>query len=185
MRWVRGRRYRDSGHGSTLDDPVIGDIAEAHGKTAAQVMLRWGLQHGRSVIPKSTKPSRIAENIDVFDFELTAGEMTEIDRPGLREDAVFGAEVLHLALREVGVDLDLVDRRHDRCVVEQSGEVLDHEVADPDRADLAVIEQRLQGAVASSVRSKADGSAWCRISRSIWSTPSLRALLSKPCSVWS
>ena len=43
-------------------------------------MLRWGLQHGRSVIPKSTKPSRIAENIDVFDFELSADEMTEIDR---------------------------------------------------------------------------------------------------------
>ena len=42
-------------------------------------MLRWGLQHGRSVIPKSTKPSRIAENIDVFDFELSAQEITAID----------------------------------------------------------------------------------------------------------
>jgi diketogulonate reductase-like aldo/keto reductase len=46
--------YRDGSHSSTLDDPVIGDIARAHGKTPAQVMLRWGLQHGRSVIPKST-----------------------------------------------------------------------------------------------------------------------------------
>ena len=54
--------YRDGNHGSTLDDPVIADIATAHAKTAAQVMLRWGLQHGRSVIPKSTKPSRIAEH---------------------------------------------------------------------------------------------------------------------------
>ena len=54
-----------------LDDPVIGAIAQAHGKSAAQVMLRWGLQEGRSVIPKSTKPTRIAENIDVFDFELS------------------------------------------------------------------------------------------------------------------
>jgi len=62
--------YRDGSHGSTLDDPVIASIAEAHDKTAAQVMLRWGVQHGRSVIPKSTKPSRIAENIDVFDFHL-------------------------------------------------------------------------------------------------------------------
>jgi hypothetical protein len=43
-------------------------------------MLRWGLQHGRSVIPKSSKPSRIAENINVFDFELSADEMAEIDR---------------------------------------------------------------------------------------------------------
>jgi 2,5-diketo-D-gluconate reductase A len=41
-------------------------------------MLRWGLQHGRSVIPKSTKPERIAENIDVFDFELSAAEMAAI-----------------------------------------------------------------------------------------------------------
>jgi diketogulonate reductase-like aldo/keto reductase len=71
--------YRDSGHTSTLEDPVITEIAEAHGKTAAQVMLRWGLQHGRSVIPKSTKPERIAENIDVFDFELSADEMAAID----------------------------------------------------------------------------------------------------------
>ena len=58
---------------------MIGRIAGAHGKTPAQVMLRWGLQHGRSVIPKSTRPARIAENIDVFDFELTADEMAAID----------------------------------------------------------------------------------------------------------
>ena len=71
--------YRDGSHGSTLDDPVIGDVARAHGKTPAQVMLRWGLQHGRSVIPKSTKPSRIAENITVFDLELSADEMVAFD----------------------------------------------------------------------------------------------------------
>jgi diketogulonate reductase-like aldo/keto reductase len=86
--------YRDSSPGSTLDDQVIGDIAGAHGKTPAQVMLRWGLQHGRSVIPKSTKPGRIAENIDVFDFELSADEMAEVDgldtgrRGGPEPDAV-------------------------------------------------------------------------------------------------
>jgi diketogulonate reductase-like aldo/keto reductase len=86
--------YRDSGHASTLDDPVIKDIAAAHERTAAQVMLRWGLQHGRSVIPKSTKPGRIAENSDVFDFELAADEMAAIDgldtgrRGGPEPDAV-------------------------------------------------------------------------------------------------
>ena len=71
--------YRDSGHSSALQDPVILGIAQAHGRSPAQVMLRWGLQHGRSVIPKSTKPARIAENIDVFDFELAADEMAAID----------------------------------------------------------------------------------------------------------
>jgi diketogulonate reductase-like aldo/keto reductase len=71
--------YRDSGHSSALEDPVIGQIAQAHGKSPAQVMLRWGLQHGRSVIPKSVQPERIAENIDVFDFELADGEMSAID----------------------------------------------------------------------------------------------------------
>jgi diketogulonate reductase-like aldo/keto reductase len=95
--------YRDGSHGSTLDDPVIGDTAATHGKTAAQVMLRWGVQHGRSVIPKSTKPSRIAENIDVFDFHLSAEEMTAIDgldtgrRGGPEPDAItleaFGREI--------------------------------------------------------------------------------------------
>src|SRR5271167_3957466 len=72
--------YRDGSHGSTLEDPVIADVAKAHGKSPAQVMLRWGLQRDRSVIPKSTKPSRIAENINVFDFELSADEMAAIDR---------------------------------------------------------------------------------------------------------
>ena len=71
--------YRDSGHTSTLEDPVIGEIATAHGKSPAQVMLRWGLQEGRQVIPKSTKPARIAENIDVFDFELTPEQLAAID----------------------------------------------------------------------------------------------------------
>jgi diketogulonate reductase-like aldo/keto reductase len=95
--------YRDGEHTSTLQDPVIGGVATAHGKTPAQVMLRWGIQHGRSVIPKSTKPSRIAENIDVFDFELTADEMAAIDaldtgrRGGPEPDAItleaFGREI--------------------------------------------------------------------------------------------
>ena len=71
--------YRDGSHGSTLEEPVITGIAEEHGRSPAQVMLRWHLQQGRSVIPKSTKPHRIAENLDVFDFELSAGELAAID----------------------------------------------------------------------------------------------------------
>jgi diketogulonate reductase-like aldo/keto reductase len=71
--------YRDGQHSSTLQDPIISAIATVHSKTPAQVMLRWHLQQGRSVIPKSTKPARIAENLDVFDFELTADELAAID----------------------------------------------------------------------------------------------------------
>jgi 2,5-diketo-D-gluconate reductase A len=72
--------YRPGFSKSTLDDPVIGGIAQGHGKSSAQVMLRWAIQQGRSVIPKSVKPSRIAENFSVFDFELTAEEVAAIDQ---------------------------------------------------------------------------------------------------------
>ena len=67
------------GDKSALDDATLLGIASAHGKSAAQVMLRWHLQEGRSAIPKSVKPERIAENFDVFDFELTTNEVTAID----------------------------------------------------------------------------------------------------------
>ncbi len=70
--------YRESAK-STFDDPTILEIARQHGKTAAQVMLRWHLQEGRSVIPKSVKPARLAENLDVFDFELSAAQVADID----------------------------------------------------------------------------------------------------------
>ena len=78
-----------------------GGIAAAHGKTPAQVMLRWHLQQARSAIPKSTRAERIAENFDVFDFELSADELDRIDaldtgvRRGPDPDAItlesFGA----------------------------------------------------------------------------------------------
>lgn len=71
--------YRPGFSRSTLEDPVILEIAKAHGKSAAQVMLRWAIQQGRSVIPKSVKPARISENFDVFDFELSAEELLAID----------------------------------------------------------------------------------------------------------
>ena len=71
--------YREGQGGSTLEDATIADIAKVHDKTPAQVMLRWHLQQGRSAIPKSTRPQRIAENFDVFDFELAESELAAID----------------------------------------------------------------------------------------------------------
>lgn len=66
------------GQGKLLDDPVIGDIAALHGKSAAQVIIRWHLDSGLIVIPKSVTPSRIIENFDVFDFTLTEEDKTAI-----------------------------------------------------------------------------------------------------------
>ena len=64
---------------STFDDQTLQEIAGQHGKSPAQVMLAWHLQEGRGAVPKSTQPGRIAENIDVFDFELTADQLAAID----------------------------------------------------------------------------------------------------------
>lgn len=71
--------YRGESTRSTFDDSVVREIAETHGRTPAQVMLRWGLQQGRSVIPKSVRPERIAENLDVFGFALSDEELARID----------------------------------------------------------------------------------------------------------
>lgn len=69
------------GHGDAklLAEPVIAKIAEAHGKTVAQVILRWMLQEGVVTFPKTTNPQHILDNIDVFDFELPDDEMARIN----------------------------------------------------------------------------------------------------------
>lgn len=65
-------------NGALLKDPTIVRIAEAHGKTPAQVILRWHMQEGFSAIPGASNPDYIAENIAIFDFELTDGEMAQM-----------------------------------------------------------------------------------------------------------
>ena len=76
--------------GGVLDDPTITQIAEKVGKTPAQVVLRWHIQHGNIVFPKSVTPSRIEENFDLFDFELEPGDMDEIDGLDQGEDGRTG-----------------------------------------------------------------------------------------------
>ena len=94
--------YRPDG-ASAFDDETLQAIGAEHGKSPAQVMLRWHLQQGRSALPKSVRPARIAENFDVFDFELTADQLSAIDaldtgvRRGPEPDAVtleaFGRDI--------------------------------------------------------------------------------------------
>lgn len=95
--------YREGDGGSTLEDPTITAIAEAHGKSPAQVMLRWHVQEGRSVIPKSVKPHRIAENFDIFDFQLNADEVAQID--ALDKGVRRGPEPESLTLEAYGMPI--------------------------------------------------------------------------------
>lgn len=67
------------GKGRVFDDPTVTAIAEAHGRTPAQIVLRWHLQLGNIVIPKSVTPARIEENLDVFGFHLTPAEMAAFE----------------------------------------------------------------------------------------------------------
>lgn len=72
------------GQGAVLEDPALRRIADEHGKSVGQVVIRWHLQLGTIVIPKSVTPSRIRDNFDVFDFALTADDLTaiaDLDRP--------------------------------------------------------------------------------------------------------
>ena len=64
--------------GGVLKDPVITEVAERLGKTTAQVTLRWHVQRGDIIFPKSSTPSRMKENFEIFDFELSEGEMAHI-----------------------------------------------------------------------------------------------------------
>ncbi len=81
--------------GVHFDDPTVRAIAEAHGRTPAQVLLRWGIEHGIIEIPKSVHRERIEENRRIFDFSLTAGEVSRLDalRGGARVGLWNPAEI--------------------------------------------------------------------------------------------
>lgn len=71
--------YCPLGTGTLLGNPAVATVAAAHGKSPAQVLIRWSIQLGNVVIPRASNPAHIAENIDVFDFELTAAEMDTLN----------------------------------------------------------------------------------------------------------
>ncbi|MFM8774582.1 MAG: aldo/keto reductase [Actinomycetota bacterium] len=75
---IKTEAWSPLGSGRLIDDPVIAEVAAKHGKSSAQVMVRWSLQLGNIVLPKSITPERIEQNIDVFDFELDDADMAAI-----------------------------------------------------------------------------------------------------------
>jgi diketogulonate reductase-like aldo/keto reductase len=79
--------YKDKGFPELIEDKTIKEIAENYKKSPAQVLIRWGIQRGIVLIPKSTNPERIKENISVFDFELSEEEMKIIQ--GLNRNLRF------------------------------------------------------------------------------------------------
>jgi diketogulonate reductase-like aldo/keto reductase len=80
--------YSPLTRGEKLGDPVVTAIASETGRSAAQVLLRWGVQHGFIVLPKSVRAERIAENAAIFDFTLSIEQMARLD--GLEENLVTG-----------------------------------------------------------------------------------------------
>jgi len=78
-RGVVTEAYGPLGVGRLLDNPTIVSVAEAHGKTPAQALIRWSIQLGNVVIPRSSSPERVTSNLDVFDFELTDDEMATLN----------------------------------------------------------------------------------------------------------
>ena len=72
---IKTEAWSPLGSGRLIDDPIINEIAAKYGKSSAQVMVRWSMQLGNIVLPKSVTPERIEQNIDVFDFELDDADM--------------------------------------------------------------------------------------------------------------
>ncbi|MCR8867818.1 aldo/keto reductase [Peribacillus frigoritolerans] len=86
---IKVESWSPLGRGNLLEEPTINHIAKKHGKSPAQVLIRWHLQHDLVVIPKSITPSRIKENAQVFDFSLSLNEMNQID--ALNKNERFGS----------------------------------------------------------------------------------------------
>jgi diketogulonate reductase-like aldo/keto reductase len=78
------------GHAELLNEPVLAEIGKKYNKTVAQVILRWHIEKGNIIFPKSSNPVHIKENMDIFDFQLTKEDMEKID--GLKKEPIFTAK---------------------------------------------------------------------------------------------
>jgi len=87
-----------------LEHPAIVKLSGKYGKTPAQVVLRWHIDHGLSPIPKSVRPERIAENIDIFDFALSRDEIATIDGLDTGIRAGSNPEVVHAKSFNITID---------------------------------------------------------------------------------
>ena len=76
---IRVEAYSPLVRGQRMDDATLKDVAANCGKSPAQILIRWGLQHGIVTIPKSVRPERIRENADVYDFEISPADMARLD----------------------------------------------------------------------------------------------------------
>ena len=73
------------------DEPILVQLAEKYNKSTFQIILRWDIQHGVTTIPRSSNPKHIADNVDIYDFELTDEEMTMID--SLNEEGIMNRDM--------------------------------------------------------------------------------------------
>jgi 2,5-diketo-D-gluconate reductase A len=89
-RGIAVQAYSPLGQGADLDNEVVHGVADAHGVTPAQVVLRWHTQQGTIVIPKSVSPERMTSNLDIFDFTLSTEELSAID--GLDTETRIGGD---------------------------------------------------------------------------------------------
>jgi 2,5-diketo-D-gluconate reductase A len=98
-RGIAVEAYSPLGQGADLEAPEVRTVAQAHGVAPAQVILRWHLQHGHIVIPKSATPRRIVENLDVDHFDLSPAELEAID--GLESGSRIGGDPDTFALSQI------------------------------------------------------------------------------------
>jgi diketogulonate reductase-like aldo/keto reductase len=94
MEGIQLTGYCPLAKGRRLDNIILTSIAEKHGKSSAQVMIRWALHKRQAVIPKSSNPARITQNANIFDFQISADEIVQLD--GLDDDYRFGSDPLSM-----------------------------------------------------------------------------------------